>query len=407
MKRIVLITVALALLASAPIHAAGPFPDVGEGDWFCPYVLQARDLGILTGYPDGTFRPSRQVTYGEYLAMAMRGRASGGSFTHWARPYYETAVSEDVIGEADFSARVLDDPIPRKDMALVMAGCLRNAGLGAVDVTSAAVLFSDVSASDPREYAIALCAHYGVLTGYPDGTFRPLGFLKRSEAAAAMTALDSVLKTQGKSGLQAGQTGQAAAGQTAQNPPKTAEKEPAAEPATRAELTAEDREGYYEKAGEPDVLKFMSDTARSYLRTALDSARFEDDGGLLVRFSWPDLPEGYAVKFDVQLQDADGTGLDGRVWLLRKGMEKAPTYEPSLKTAGSAEYRFAVRSLENVGFARILCVLTQEDGSRESSSCLYEQDLAAGACTAQYKVQTDAYSLSGTLPLEAPVFPWK
>ena len=413
MKRIVLITAALAMLAAAPIHAAGPFPDVAEGDWFCSYVRQARELGILAGYPDGTFKPARQVTYGEFLAMAMRGQSAQKPGTHWARGFYEAACESGVIGAADFSSRLLDEPIPRKDMALVMSGLLQAGGLGGIDAARSDLLFSDVSAEDPREYAIALCAHYGVLSGYPDGSFRPLGFLKRSEAAAAMTALDGVLKAAGAQGAvavsQAGSTGKGSgeasggAGQIGAGQPVST-----AEPSTREELTDENREGYYEKRGETDVLSFMSETARRYLQEALLSARFENaDGDLRVRISWPDLPEGFGVKFDVQLCDALGVGLDGKVWQMRSGMEKLPTYEKSLAVSGGAEYRFALSDLDGVGYARLLCVLTQEGESRESSSGLLEQDLAAGVCTVQYKVQTDTYFLSGTLPLNAAVFLWK
>ena len=73
-----------------------------QTDWFASYVETARDLGIVSGYPDGRFQPSRQVTYGEFLAMAMRGKAlpDGGSGVsedpykiHWARKFYDAAVA--------------------------------------------------------------------------------------------------------------------------------------------------------------------------------------------------------------------------------------------------------------------------------------------------------------------------
>ena len=102
MKRIVLLTWALILLFSVPICAAGPFSDVRQTDWFASYVGSAKDLGIVSGYPDGSFRPSRQVTYGEFLAMAMRGKslpeaddpAADSSYrTHWARKFYDAALA--------------------------------------------------------------------------------------------------------------------------------------------------------------------------------------------------------------------------------------------------------------------------------------------------------------------------
>ena len=40
------------------------FPDVRE-EWFAPTVCAAFRLGIISGYPDGKFRPEREVTAGE------------------------------------------------------------------------------------------------------------------------------------------------------------------------------------------------------------------------------------------------------------------------------------------------------------------------------------------------------
>ncbi|MBP5749550.1 MAG: S-layer homology domain-containing protein, partial [Firmicutes bacterium] len=166
MKRIVLLTWALILFASAPICAAGPFSDVRQTDWYASYVGSAKDLGIVSGYPDGSFKPSRQVTYGEFLAMAMRGKSLPDSAaapqdpykTHWARKFYDAALASGVFEEHEISPRFLDEPIPRRDMALVMAGVLSGAGLGGRSVRSADKLFFDVTSSDEREYAIALCA---------------------------------------------------------------------------------------------------------------------------------------------------------------------------------------------------------------------------------------------------------
>ena len=258
MKRIVILTWALVLLLAAPIHAASPFSDVRQTDWFASYVETARDLGIVSGYPDGRFQPSRQVTYGEFLAMAMRGKAlpdnaSGPSAdlykVHWARKFYDAAVAADVFEEQEISPRFLDEAIPRSDMALVMAGLLRNAELSGRNVRTADQLFSDVAADDAREYPIALCAYYGVLAGYPDGTFRRDGYLKRCEAAAAMVALDSVLK-------QAGVTEEPAPEQE-----EPVSREPS--PKTREELLQREGEHALVRTGDDSVLGFMDPAVRS------------------------------------------------------------------------------------------------------------------------------------------------
>lgn len=44
------------------------YPDVKEKDWYFQPVQKAARLGMLAGYPDGTFRPGNYLTRAEYAA---------------------------------------------------------------------------------------------------------------------------------------------------------------------------------------------------------------------------------------------------------------------------------------------------------------------------------------------------
>ena len=55
----------------------------------------------------------------------------------------------------------------------------------------------------------------------------------------------------------------------------------------------------------------------------------------------------------------------------------------------------------------VVLTVTREDGPAESSLALAEQNLVSGKTQVQYKVASERYQLSGTLPLDAPVFQWK
>ena len=410
MKRIVSLTAALILVCSASAHAAGPFPDVRQTDWFYSQAMRARDLGIVSGYPDGSFQPSRQVTYGEFLAMAMRGKAAEGQAetaaqdpyrTHWARKFYDAALASEVFAGHEISPRFLDEPIPREDMALVMAGLLRNAGLGGKSVRTADKLFSDMSAADAREYPVALCAYYGVLAGYPDGTFRPGGYLKRSEAAAAMVALADVLQQGGAEDVPEPEE----TAPVSQDPPMGQEE---TVPSSREELLERDEAHALIRTGDAEVLRYMDPAVRGYLQEVVTSARFVKEGGnYLVRLRWPALPAGFGGKIDVQVCDRNGTGLDGYVWVCRKGMEQIPTYRKDLREAGEAEFVFDFGNLGNAGSVSLLVSVTAENGLSESSLALAEHDLVTGSKSVQYKLASEQYQLSGTFPLDAAVFQWK
>lgn len=47
------------------------FSDVSETDWFAPYVAAANDMAIISGNPDGTFAPGRNVNRAELIKMIL------------------------------------------------------------------------------------------------------------------------------------------------------------------------------------------------------------------------------------------------------------------------------------------------------------------------------------------------
>ncbi|PIQ77384.1 hypothetical protein COV82_04710 [Candidatus Peregrinibacteria bacterium CG11_big_fil_rev_8_21_14_0_20_46_8] len=54
------------------LQGADCFPDVKRADWFAPFVCKGKELGVVVGYPDGTFQPARTVTFVEALIMLQR-----------------------------------------------------------------------------------------------------------------------------------------------------------------------------------------------------------------------------------------------------------------------------------------------------------------------------------------------
>lgn len=65
------------LMAASPISvgsttAVSPYPDVPRTHWAAPYVEAAVTAGYVTGYLDGTFRPSHNVTLAEGVVMSLR-----------------------------------------------------------------------------------------------------------------------------------------------------------------------------------------------------------------------------------------------------------------------------------------------------------------------------------------------
>ena len=69
------------------------YSDVAATSWYNTAVSTLRSMGIITGYPDGTFRPNAAITRAEFAAIAARfdndGDKTAAKFsdiaTHWAK----------------------------------------------------------------------------------------------------------------------------------------------------------------------------------------------------------------------------------------------------------------------------------------------------------------------------------
>ncbi len=57
----------------APVSSGSEdFSDVSEGEWYWGYVVKANDLGFVTGYDDGTFKPNATISRVEALTIVIR-----------------------------------------------------------------------------------------------------------------------------------------------------------------------------------------------------------------------------------------------------------------------------------------------------------------------------------------------
>ena len=107
---------------------------------------------------------------------------------HWANKYYEASIENEYFTEYDIHKKLLDRPITRTYMALIVSSVLsdveeygnHNAILNSID---------DVTYKTPKEYHIVRAYGMGILSGYPDKTFRPDGTLTRAEASTVIARL--------------------------------------------------------------------------------------------------------------------------------------------------------------------------------------------------------------------------
>lgn len=121
-----------------------PFSDLSEDDPYAPYVIKAKELGIIDGYGDGTFKPDAQINRVEVLKILLH--ASG-------------LFDADVEGRIDILVELNPEAAPKAK-------------------------FSDTASEEAwYYYYLYYAVANDIIVGYDDGTAKPEQGVIFSEAA--------------------------------------------------------------------------------------------------------------------------------------------------------------------------------------------------------------------------------
>lgn len=172
---------------TSPIAVEVLFPyykDLTNYLWYTPELVYLSSQAIITGFEDDTMRPDRLVTRAE--AVAMIGRAVGldGTVrnsvfpdvapTSFSSGYIQSAYENNILKGFPDGTFHPNQAVTRAEMAILLAK--------AYELTETSELtFTDVNENVTGFEAINMVAAAKITIGYPDGTFKPFGFMKRSE----------------------------------------------------------------------------------------------------------------------------------------------------------------------------------------------------------------------------------
>ncbi len=157
-------------------------------NWAAEDINLLADLGVVTGKPDGTFRPDSQITRAEIVAILVRLYDLNSddmvlfddTKDHWASGYISIAASLGYVNGFDAKHFGPDDQLTREQMAVMTA---RIAELQEDTSGGNPVPFTDKDRiSSWALSAVTSVFQNGVISGYPDRTFRPSAKITRAEA---------------------------------------------------------------------------------------------------------------------------------------------------------------------------------------------------------------------------------
>ncbi|MHB8157309.1 MAG: S-layer homology domain-containing protein [Desulfocucumaceae bacterium] len=212
------------VLQIAPAGAATSAPTPGftdlQGHWAASQVTRLATLGIVKGYKDKSYRPDQLVSRLESLVLIMQTAGytpvpvktvkntsksgspvkKSGSAALWGQPYLDLAVQKGFLSksgkELDYDAQA-----SRLDIARLLGRVLLI--VPPVDAStftwtddwepdqnsSHTDLKDNTTVPEADRTLINSLVAGGIMTGYPDGTFRPYQAVSRAELATIISRL--------------------------------------------------------------------------------------------------------------------------------------------------------------------------------------------------------------------------
>lgn len=185
MKKILFLITVLFLLGFIPSFAT---PTDITTHWAKDPIEHLMSLGAINGYPDQTFKPDRTMTRAEFTKILLG--ALGENVTpyktgHWAQAYIDMAIGLNLLTQDTFKA--LDTPITRLEIARMLA----KTDVVLTPYEQAFVYhLSDLNTlAETDQEAILKVYGSGIITGYPNATYRPSLNATRAEAATLVVRL--------------------------------------------------------------------------------------------------------------------------------------------------------------------------------------------------------------------------
>ena len=197
------LSTALLCGATAPVFGA-EFSDVPSGHWARAAIAGCEARGIISGYSDGSFRPSGTVSNAQFLVMLTRAfypeavakyaAMEWAQYEAWWWPNWRAALEEqltvltDLTGVEAFQQKA-NQPITRQNMAQILWNVLKAKGFTVSEDQRKTVReeISDWRAIHVvNREGVASVYALGVIGGLSDGTFGGGSYMNRAQGCTVI-----------------------------------------------------------------------------------------------------------------------------------------------------------------------------------------------------------------------------
>lgn len=165
------------------------YSDIDNNHWAYNDINVLTEKGIISGYPDNSFKPENNITRAEFITILMKvlePDADVSSITgYWAEGSIALAKAKDILRLEDYNEFNPDKSITRREICLMIYRSIKEFSNISIENINNKISFCDIDQSNEEEVKISLIlSHLGILSGYPDKTVRFDSFSTRGELCA-------------------------------------------------------------------------------------------------------------------------------------------------------------------------------------------------------------------------------
>lgn len=181
--KIAILTFSLIFASMASVtFASSHFSDVSS-HWAEDYIDYLSSQNVIGGFPDGTFRPNETLTRAQVSAILanelnltlMSSNFPDVSSSHWANDSIGAVVSQGLMSGYPDGTFKPNEPMTRAEVSSVIASAYN------MTQSTSNSPFSDVSQNHWAFSSIMAMVDNHITTGYPDGTFKPSEPMTRAQ----------------------------------------------------------------------------------------------------------------------------------------------------------------------------------------------------------------------------------
>ena len=189
-------------VATFTYKVEGAEPDISEeiqisdiiGHWAGDDIKNLVVLGVISGYPDNSFRPDNNITRAEFTTILIKmlelssqdSKVFTDTVDHWAQDAISIAAQHGIVSGYEDNTFGPDEPITREQMAVMI---VRAAELMPEEGELDFVDNDKISAWAMGSMVTAVKSE--IINGYPDNTVRPQGLATRAEAVTVIVKAHS------------------------------------------------------------------------------------------------------------------------------------------------------------------------------------------------------------------------